>query len=52
MKYRILSARSQESIEAKVNDRIKLGWRPLGGVKIILIEKDLYYIQTMILGGQ
>lgn len=42
MQYMAVEAGTAEELNEKVNEKIKEGWKPLGGVAISLSESDEY----------
>lgn len=52
MEYDILYAGSQYQLILLVNDAIKKGWKPLGGVVALSYDGDFEYNQTMIKENQ
>ena len=46
MKYRIISSKGKFGLESNVNEALKNGWVPMGGVAT---DKDGYFYQAMTL---
>ena len=44
MKYRIVSSKGKFGLESNVNEALKYGWVPMGGVAT---DKDGYFYQAM-----
>jgi len=42
MKYIILKAPIKETLEEKVNQKIKTGWQPLGGLQIAMTKSPTH----------
>jgi hypothetical protein len=56
MRYIILTASNADELEKTVNQKIKTGWQPLGGVQLAMAESPThhgmlvyYFAQTMTL---
>ena len=53
-KYMLLRGKTAKELETKVNEEMKNGWQPLGGVKPTVTEKSsamrvhVEYFQTMV----
>jgi hypothetical protein len=57
LEYRILTNNHTDILEREVNDLIKEGWRPLGGVSVAYkhehahnLVSHLVYLQSMVKG--
>ena len=48
MEYIILSDSDFKELERKVNEKIKEGWQPIGGIDSNVFEGGLEYLQAMI----
>ncbi len=48
MQYIIIYATFFESLEKKVNAKIKEGWSPLGGVSVCVQDGEEHFYQAMI----
>lgn len=48
MDYCILSAKGETELELRVKEKIKLGWRPLGGICVSETEDYFFIHQAMI----
>lgn len=46
--YQILEESNQYILEVKVNEEMKNGWEPLGGVTAYMVGYATYYCQAMI----
>jgi hypothetical protein len=43
LEYKIISDNQPDILQESVNDHLRQGWRPLGGVACSLSESDEYY---------
>lgn len=49
MKYTVIGAEDWVTLEQKVNNQMKLGWKPLGGVSgIVLASGGMIWAQAMV----
>jgi Domain of unknown function (DUF1737) len=42
MRYRVIEAKDVEGLEQDVNEHIRDGWRPLGGVCVVNSQANTY----------
>lgn len=49
MEYMILSDNDFKELERKVNEAIKKGWQPIGGIDSNVLDGSLEYLQAMII---
>jgi len=49
MEYIILSDSNLKKLERKVNEKIKKGWQPIGGIDSNVLDGGLEYLQAMII---
>ena len=47
-RYRIFEASSTYDLEQLINDKMSLGWKPIGGVSIIRGLTEDTFIQAMV----
>ena len=51
MRYRIIEAKDTEGLEQDVNEHIRDGWRPLGGLCVVNSQANTYawwFYQAMV----
>jgi len=48
MKYTVVGTRDQSKFEERVNDLIKEGWKPQGGIFIVVDNNGWIYYQAMV----
>jgi hypothetical protein len=54
MRYRIIEAKDTEALEQDVNEHIRDGWQPLGGVAVVNSQANTYawwFYQAMVRDG-